>query len=220
LVKAVLFDLDGTLADTALDLGEAINRLLEKQGKSRLGMDEIRPIASSGANGLLKKALNIGTEHPEHKMWRQAYLAEYEACFTDNTVLFDDVNALLDQLVAQNLPWGIVTNKPERFTTPLLPRLGFLHEPQVVVSCGGTAHAKPHTKPMFDACLALGVAASDCVYVGDAECDMVAGKNAGMKTVLVNWGYLHAADDLSQWPIDARIDTPLDLLHVLKSFCR
>lgn len=219
MIQAVLFDLDGTLADTATDLGEAINRLLRLENKAELPMSEIRPIASYGANGLLEKAFNIDKSHPEHALWRNRYLDEYAQCLAQSTVLFPQVNGLIDAIVARGLSWGIVTNKPERFTTPLLPHLGLENTPEVVISCGGTPFAKPHTRPMFEACTALNVLPEACVYVGDAQFDMVAGKNAGMKTVLVNWGYLHPNDDLDAWPIDARIDSPMALLPLLDTWC-
>lgn len=220
MIKAVLFDLDGTLADTAMDLGEAVNCLLRDAGEKELPMSEIRPIASLGANGLLEKAFGISSSHPEHARWRSAYLDQYEQCFDQHTVLFDDINELILKIKALGLHWGIITNKPERFTTPLLPKLHFACEPEVVVSCGGTPFAKPHTKPMFDACRALEVKPEECIYVGDAECDMTAGHQAGMKTVLVNWGYLHANDPIEQWPIDERINQPLDLLNCIHAWMK
>ena len=215
MIQAVLFDLDGTLADTALDLGGALNALLRRRNLPEKSMDDIRPHASHGANGLLKAGAGITPEHPEHAQWRQEYLDEYGRRFADETVLFDDINALLIELDKRGLAWGIITNKPARFTDQLVPRLGFAVAPAVVVSGDTCSQAKPSTEPMFYACEQIGVAPQHCLYLGDAERDMQAAKNAGMKAVLVDWGYIAAEDNTEAWLQDIRIATPLALLDVL-----
>ncbi|MDO4907098.1 HAD family hydrolase [Neisseria sp.] len=213
MTEAVLFDLDGTLADTALDLGGALNTLLRRRGLPEKSMAEIRPVASHGAGGLILMGAGIDKNHPEYGAWRQEYLAEYEHCFDKETVLFNGINGLIAELNECGIQWGIITNKPHTFTHRLVPKLGFTVPPAVVVSGDTCAEAKPSTLPMFYACEQIGVKPGNCIYVGDAERDMQAGRNAGMKTVLANWGYIAADDDTARWPYDAAIDTPLDLLE-------
>ena len=214
-IKAVLFDLDGTLADTALDLGGALNTMLREQGLPEVSMDEIRPVASHGASGLLKLGMNLDKTDPNHARLRQQYLDTYETCFDKDTVLFEGIDDLVQAIHARGLKWGIITNKPHTFTHRLVPQLGFSVAPDVVVSGDTTAEAKPSTKPMFYACEQIDIAPEACLYVGDAERDMQAGKNAGMKTVLVSWGYIHADDKTEEWPADSVIDTPEQLLQLL-----
>ncbi|STZ76421.1 HAD family hydrolase [Bergeriella denitrificans] len=215
MIQAVLFDLDGTLADTALDLGGALNALLRRRGYPEKSMSDIRPHASHGANGLLKIGAGITPEHPEHAEWRQEYLAEYDRRYADETVLFDGINALLLELDARGLKWGIITNKPARFTDKLVPRLGFAVPPAVVVSGDTCGEAKPSVKPMHHACAQIGVAPEACLYLGDAERDMLAAKNAGMQAVLVDWGYISDEDRTEEWLQDWRIAKPADLLDLL-----
>ena len=167
MIQAVLFDLDGTLADTALDLGGALNRLLARNGLPAVPMAQIRPVASHGANYLIKLGTGIEEGHPDHPRWRQEYLAEYEHGFA------------------------------------------------VVVSGDTCAESKPSTLPMHHACRQIGIAPERCLYVGDAERDMVAGKNAGMATALANWGYIAESDPVHEWPADARLDVPGQILDLL-----
>lgn len=214
-IKAVLFDLDGTLADTALDLGGALNRLLKRKGLPEKDMAQIRSVASHGANGLIWLGAHIGKDHAEHGHWRADFLAEYENGFANETVLFDGVNEMLNALDKRGLVWGIVTNKPQTFTSRLVPQLGFGSPPAVVVSGDTTDEAKPSIKPMVYACAQIQMAPAHCLYVGDAERDMQAGKNAGMRTVLAKWGYIAQSDNVAAWPVDAAIDAPLDLLELL-----
>lgn len=215
MIQAVLFDLDGTLADTALDLGGALNRLLAKNGLPAVPMEQIRPVASHGANYLIKLGTSIEKGHPDHPRWRQEYLAEYGRGFHEETVLFDGINPMLSQLASRRIAWGIITNKPHMFTSRLVPELGFATPPAVVVSGDTCAEAKPSTLPMHYACRQIGIAPERCLYVGDAERDMVAGKNAGMATALANWGYIAESDPVEQWPADARLDAPGQILDLL-----
>lgn len=216
MIKAVLFDLDGTLADTAPDLGTALNRVLEKQHQPQKSMTEIRPVASHGASGLITLGTGWQPDHPEFATLRRDFLAEYELHFTDETVLFGGVNELLLKLAEQNIVWGIITNKPHVFTDRLLPKLECSVKPSVVVSGDTTSAPKPSTIPMFYACRQIGVAPENCMYVGDAERDMQAGRQAGMITVLANWGYISATDDTASWPADYVIEKPEQILKLLK----
>ena len=215
MIQAVLFDLDGTLADTALDLGGALNRLLARNGLPAVPMEQIRPVASHGANYLIKLGTGIEKGHPDHPRWREEYLAEYEHGFCDETVLFEGINPMLEQLARRNIAWGIITNKPHRFTSLLVPELGFIAPPAVVVSGDTCAEPKPSALPMHHACKQIGIAPERCLYVGDAERDMVAGKNAGMATALANWGYIAESDPVHEWPADARLDKPGQILDLL-----
>ena len=215
MIQAVLFDLDGTLADTALDLGGALNRLLARNGLPAVPMAQIRPVASHGANYLIKLGTGIEKGHPDHPRWREEYLAEYEHGFCDETVLFEGINPMLEQLARRNIAWGIITNKPHRFTSLLVPELGFIAPPAVVVSGDTCAEPKPSALPMHHACKQIGIAPERCLYVGDAERDMVAGKNAGMATALANWGYIAESDPVHEWPADARLDKPGQILDLL-----
>lgn len=215
MIRAVLFDLDGTLADTAQDLGGALNFVLRANGLPEKSIDDIRPVASHGANGLLKMGAGIDPEHPDHAQWRQAFLDRYDECYADETVLFDGISDLLHELDRRGLAWGIITNKPAKFTDKLVPKLGFAIPPAVVVSGDTCGVAKPNVKPMLHACEQIGVKPENCVYLGDAERDMQAAKNAGMKAVLVDWGYISAADETETWLQDWRINTPKDLLAYL-----
>ena len=215
MIQAVLFDLDGTLADTALDLGGALNRLLARNGLPAVPMEQIRPVASHGANYLIKLGTGIEKGHSDHPRWREEYLAEYEHGFCDETVLFEGINPMLEQLARRNIAWGIITNKPHRFTSLLVPELGFIAPPAVVVSGDTCAEPKPSALPMHHACKQIGIAPERCLYVGDAERDMVAGKNAGMATALANWGYIAESDPVHEWPVDVRLDKPGQILDLL-----
>ncbi|MCB6183130.1 HAD-IA family hydrolase [Leeia sp. TBRC 13508] len=209
---AVLFDLDGTLADTAQDLGGALNSLLQEEGMPSVAYERIRPIASHGARGLIELGFGIDKAHAQFDDYRQRFLNHYEHMFCDRTVLFDGVNSLIQQLEAQGIRWGIVTNKPMRFTDRLVPKLGFLIEPGTVVSGDTVGVAKPDPKPMYHAAAELGVAPSDCWYVGDAQRDIDAGKAAGMFTVLANYGYISSTDTPTEWGADITIDQPAQLI--------
>ena len=215
MIKAVLFDLDGTLADTARDLGAALNRLLAEEGLPAQPFDAIRPIASHGARGLIRQGFGIDLGHPDFNALRARFLDHYEASFADQTCLFEGINELILQLAARDLRWGIVTNKPRRFTDRLVPALPFATPPAVVVSGDTVGVAKPDPKPMLHAAELIGANPSCCIYVGDAERDIQAGHAVGMKTVLANWGYISDLDTPHDWGADLAIDHPLQLLNYL-----
>lgn len=214
-VDAVLFDLDGTLADTAPDLGAALNRVREAQGLDPVPLETLRHASSHGARGLLRTGLGVLPEHPEYAALRDAFLAQYEAALCVDTKLFADVEALLDAIEARSLRWGIVTNKAARYTAPLIARLG-LDKRTVAVVCGDTtAHPKPHPAPLLAAAELLGVAPQRCVYVGDAERDVTAGIAAGMRTIVARYGYIEAHEAPETWPADGHIHHPSALLDWL-----
>ena len=215
MIQAVLFDLDGTLADTALDLGGALNTLLARHGLPAKSMDEIRTQASHGAAGLLKLGAGITPDHPDYARWRTEYLDEYDSRYAQDTELFDGVNELIAELDQRGIKWGIITNKPMRFTDKLVPKLGFAIPPAVVVSGDTCDEPKPSVKPMLYACGQIHANPQHTLYVGDAERDIQAGRNAGMKTVLAEWGYISDEDDTDSWQPDYRIATPIELIGCL-----
>ena len=215
MIQAVLFDLDGTLADTALDLGGALNTLLNRHGLPEKSIEEIRPYASHGVVGLLKIGVGMTAEHPDFAAWRQECLEAYSLCYADKTKLFDGVNEMIAELDRRGIKWGIITNKPMRFTDKLVPKLGFVIPPAVVVSGDTCGESKPSVKPMFHACKQIQTEPQHTLYVGDAERDIQAGRNVGMKTVLAEWGYIAPEDRTETWQPDYRIASPLDLLKIL-----
>lgn len=215
---AVLFDLDGTLADTARDLGGALNDLLRRKGLPEQDLAAAREHAAHGSAALLAFGAGITPEHPDFAVWQQEYLALYGSRFARDTVLFDGINALLAELAARGTAWGIVTNKHARFTDPLVPQLGLAVPPAVVVSGDSCAHSKPHPEPLLYACRQIGVAPQHCVYVGDAERDIQAGRNAGMKTVLAAWGYIGRRDAPHTWGADAQADDAAGLSAILRTW--
>ena len=215
MIQAVLFDLDGTLADTALDLGGALNTVLRRHNLPEKSIAEIRPYASHGVAGLLKIGVGMTAEHPDFAAWRQECLEAYSLCYADKTTLFDGVNEMIAELDKRGIKWGIITNKPMRFTDKLVPKLGFIIPPAVVVSGDTCGEPKPSVKPMLYACGQIHADPQHTLYVGDAERDIQAGRNAGMTTVLAEWGYISDEDDTDSWQPDYRIATPIELIGCL-----
>lgn len=212
-VRAVLFDLDGTLADTAPDLGGALNRMRLRRGMEALPIERLRPVASSGARGMLAVGLQVTPETAGYEALREEFLAEYEAALDRDSVLFDGVTDCLAGLQSRGLRWAVVTNKATRFTGPVLAGLSLQAE---VVICGDTTpHAKPHPAPLLEACARLGVPAVHALYVGDDLRDMQAARAAGMPAVAAGYGYLGEESDLGAWGADAVIAAPQDLLALL-----
>ncbi len=211
-ISAVLFDLDGTLADSAGDLALALNRIRESRGLAPLPAADLRPHASSGARGLLHRGMDVTPGHPEYAALRELFLANYEACLAETTTLFEGVSDTLDAIEARGLRWGIVTNKFERFTTPVVAALGLADRAAVVVGGDTTPHAKPHPAPLLHAAQAMKVAPSACVYVGDDLRDVEAGSAAGMATIIAGYGYMGVGGDPKRWPATGWIDRPRDLI--------
>jgi 2-phosphoglycolate phosphatase len=214
-VSAVLFDLDGTLADSAGDLALALNRIRESRGLAPIPVSELRPYASSGARGLLHRGMDVTPAHPEYPELRERFLANYEACLSETTTLFDGVADTLDAIEGRGLRWGIVTNKFERFAIPVVAALGLARRAAVVVGGDTTPHAKPHPAPLLHAAQAMKVAPSACVYVGDDLRDVEAGTAAGMATIGAGYGYMGVGGDPRRWPATGWIDRPRDLIDWL-----
>lgn len=215
-IRAVLFDLDGTLIDSAPDLGAAADKMRTDRGLSSLPDAMYRPLAGAGARGMLKIAFDMQPEHPDYPAMREEFFVNYENAMTVRTYAFEGVALLLDTLAQHQLAWGIVTNKMARFTDPLVAAMPVLAAAQTVISGDTTPHAKPHPEPLFEAARRLGLPPEACLYVGDDERDIVAGREAGMTTVAATYGYMGEKVDHSHWGADLEIHTPLALLGLLK----
>ncbi len=209
----ILFDLDGTLVDTAHDLGYALNLQRERHGLPVLPLEVIRPYASHGSKGLLSVGFGLSPESSTFESMREEYLALYDEVLTRQPVLFDGVAELLETLDNRTMAWGVVTNKPRRFTQPLLENIGLWERAACVVSGDDALRPKPYPDTLFLACeQAGGVNPQQCWYVGDAERDIQAGKAAGMQTVVALYGYLGVDDHPEQWGADVSVNAPLELL--------
>lgn len=209
---AVLFDLDGTFADTAPDMGAALNRLLARHGRPPLPLAEIRPHVSSGSRGMLKVGFNLAPDAPEYVALRGEYLALYAENIAGETRVFPGVADLVAALEARGLLWGIVTNKPAWLTEPLLDRMPLPGTPACVVSGDSAARAKPHPDPLLLACERIGRTSAGCWYVGDDHRDILAGRAAGMATLAAAYGYLGDALPPGEWGADGIVDHPLEVL--------
>ena len=214
MIQAVLFDLDGTLADTAPDLAYALNRAREARGLPPLPLSAVRPYASHGARGLIGVGFNVHPGDPGYDLLRDEFLATYADNLYHETRLFAGVAELLDQLEARALRWGVVTNKQERFTLPLLELLKVRARAACVIGGDTTGKSKPDPEPLLAASRAIGVATESCIYVGDDRRDVEAGQAAGMKTAIALWGYLNGQDP-QNWNADCMLGQPQDLLRLL-----
>jgi len=213
--QAVLFDLDGTFADTAPDLGYALNVQLDAHGKAPLPIDRIRRVASSGARGLLGLGFEIAPGDPRYEGMAAALLDVYERNLCRETTLFPGMQELVDVIEARGMRWGIVTNKAERFALPLMRMLGLFERAGCIVCGDTTPHRKPHPEPLLAASRRIDVDPDRCMYVGDDERDMIAGRAAGMRVAVAQYGYLGHGNPPDQWPADYWIDHPLELLKAL-----
>jgi phosphoglycolate phosphatase len=213
--RGVLFDLDGTLADTAPDLGFALNQQRLARGMSELPIETVRSQASSGARGLLKIGFGIEPGQSGYEAMRDEFLEIYEENLARSSRLFPGVSALLEQIERRGLRWGIVTNKAERFTFPLLRALSLIERAACVICGDTTPNPKPHPAPLLAAAKKLGVPPGQCIYVGDDERDVQAGHAAGMPVVVARYGYLGNGRPPEQWGADGFVDSPADLLGVL-----
>ncbi len=211
--RALLFDLDGTLADTAPDLAAAVNKMRSDRGLEHTPFEILRPLASAGARGLIGAAFNIGPGDAGYDDMRREFLDNYAAAIANHTTLFDGIVSLLDEITALGLSWGIVTNKPALYTDALVPQIGLAHA-ACVISGDTTPHAKPHPEPLFEAARRLQLAPTDCWYVGDDLRDIDAGKAAGMPTIAAGWGYCGHTEP-ADWLADLIASHPLDLLPLL-----
>jgi len=214
-ISAVLFDLDGTLIDSAPDLGFAADQMRVSRGLPSLALDVYRPMAGAGARGMLSVAFGMGPQDPQFDAMREEFFCNYERCMTERTYVFDGVAEMVESLLGARLQWGVVTNKAMRFTDPLTRDMPLFSTAAAVISGDTTPHAKPHPAPLLEAARRMGVDPARCMYVGDDERDIQAGLAAGMATVAADYGYLGDKADTAAWGAHARIKSPLELLQLL-----
>ncbi|MGC3965183.1 MAG: HAD-IA family hydrolase [Rhodocyclaceae bacterium] len=215
MIRAVLFDLDGTLADTAPDLGGALNRVLAAHGRDIISLPALRPYTSQGVRGLLRAGFGIGQDSPDYANLANEVLAQYQAHICDETRLFDGMDELLANLEERGLPWGIVTNKHARFTAPLIEALRLRERAACIVSGDTTARAKPAPDPLLFAAHAIEIPADACMYIGDDKRDMVAAQSAAMLPIAAQWGYLGVDDPIDTWGATHILQHPLQVLDCL-----
>lgn len=214
-IRAVLFDLDGTFADTAPDLGRALNRMRVERGLEALPIGVMRAHASSGARGLLNAGFGLTPESEGYEVLRDRFLELYGKDLCIDTRPFDGIPELVTKLEERGLPWGIVTNKAKRFTEPLLHALAIDHRAACIVSGDSTPHIKPHPASLFKAASLLALAPADCVYLGDDLRDLQAARAADMRFVAAGWGYLGDGADPDTWGADAVIAHPREVLELI-----
>lgn len=215
MIRAVLFDLDGTFADTAPDLGYAVNLMRSARGLAPVALAETRSVTSMGARGLLGVGFGITPEHTEFPALREEFLRLYEQNLCRHTTLFSGMAELIDQIEAARLRWGIVTNKAERLAKPLMQQLGYADRAACLIGGDTAGHMKPHPAPLLAAARCLDLPPEHCIYVGDDARDIQAGRAAGMTTVAVRFGYLNGSDP-EQWQADHIISTPGEIKNIIK----
>lgn len=211
--NVLLFDLDGTLVDTAPDLGFSLNTLLQQEGRKTLDQALIRPVASHGSAGLLKLGFGMNKDHPDFARLQQRFLQIYADNLTRKSALFIGMRQVLDTLTANQIRWGIVTNKPAFLTDPLMQQLNLTEQAACIVSGDTTPFSKPHPAPIHHACELLAVSPADCVYIGDALRDIEAAKNAHMRAVVARYGYIQHDENIDLWQADCVINHPLEILQ-------
>lgn len=212
MMRAVLFDLDGTFADTAPDLGRAVNIMRAARGMNPVALAETRRVTSLGARGLLGVGFGMGPDHADYSAMRDEFLQIYENNLCCETRLFPGMAELVDRLESDGLRWGIVTNKAERFALPLMQQLGYGSRAGCIIGGDTTGQMKPHPAPLLAAADILELPPSSCIYVGDDERDIAAGKAAGMKTIAVRFGYLNGSNP-DQWGAAVVVDTSAEILQ-------
>jgi len=214
-IKTVLFDLDGTLADTAPDLAFALNELLLENNKTALPLEMIRPVVSHGGKAIIELGFGISANNSEFEVLRQRFLDIYLVNIVNQTTLFEGIAEVLTQIESKNLNWGIVTNKPAWLTAPLMEQLKLTNRAVSIISGDTLQQCKPHPAPMLLASKEAGSEATECLYVGDAERDIIAGNNAGMKTLVALYGYIGTNDTPANWKANGSINHPLEILDWL-----
>ena len=216
MADAILFDLDGTLVDTAPDLIGVLNQQRQLHGLPELPFELVRPYASHGTAGLLQAGFAISPGHAAFDDLRTEYLDLFQTHDNQYSQLFPGMMELLEELEQRGIPWGIVTNKPGYLTLPLLDKLGLDNRAACVISGDSCARAKPWPDPLLVACHQLDLAPQDCIYIGDAERDIQAAHACGMPALLAEYGYIGPTDDIDSWEADGSLLTPTDLLEFLE----
>jgi len=213
--KALLFDLDGTLLDTAPDFISALNRQLADQHREPLPNHQIRSAVTNGSAGIIQTAYNLAPEDPQFEILRQQFLDYYLANIADQTALFNGMDALLSGCTQREIPWGIVTNKPWKYTQALLDQLNLAQQPATTICPDHVARPKPDPQALLLACSELKIKPTDCVYVGDHRRDIEAGRSAGMITIAAKWGYIEESENIVDWHADWVASSPEDLNRIL-----
>ncbi|NOR43479.1 MAG: HAD-IIIA family hydrolase [Gammaproteobacteria bacterium] len=214
-MNTVLFDLDGTLIDTAPDMAGALNILCDEENQIRLPFSDVRPVVSDGSVALVKLAFGDALETATLERLKLRYLEIYQDNLAVHSQLFGEMGNLLKELEAKNIKWGVVTNKPGWLTEPLMESLDLHHRAACIVSSDSTEKRKPHPEPMYYACKLANSLPEECVYVGDARRDIEAGHNAGMKTIIAEYGYIGSEENTLDWQADYSIQSPSQLLALL-----
>jgi phosphoglycolate phosphatase len=213
--RAILFDLDGTLADTAPDLAHALNLVREQRGLAPLPLEPVRRRVSLGSTELVRFSFAIEEQEPGFDALRQQVLAVYRDNLTRRTRLFEGMSEVLEEIERRGHPWGVVTDKPGWLTEPLLAALALSERTACIVSGDTTVNRKPHPEPLLAAARMAGALPADCLYVGDAQRDIEAGRRAGMKTLVAMFGYVDPDQRPERWGADGLIATPRELLSWL-----
>lgn len=216
LPSAVLFDLDGTLIDTAPDFIRCLNMLRQQHKLEALPAEHIRRSVSNGARAMIRVGFGLEPEHPDYLEKHTAFLDLYEAGVAIETTLFEGMDELLLDLESRSIPWGIVTNKPARFAIPLIEALGLAERCATLICPDHVTERKPHPEPLFLACREIGAEPKQAIYVGDHERDIEAGRNAGMRTIAVRYGYIEQPESVDLWQADIIVDTVSDLAKLLQ----
>lgn len=215
IINTVLFDLDGTLIDTAPDMAAALDILCDEEQHARLPYSDVRPIVSNGSVALVKLAFGDNIEEHTLERLKKRYLEIYQDNLAVNSRLFEDMESLLQTLENNNIKWGVVTNKPGWLTEPLMESLGLHERAACIVSSDSTKNRKPHPEPMYYACRLTDAQPEECVYVGDARRDIEAGQNAGMRTIIAEYGYIADTENTEEWQADHSIQRPSQLFALL-----
>lgn len=215
-IQTVLFDLDGTLLDTAPDLANALNAVLEMNGRSPLPFAQIRPVVSHGGRALVELGFNLEPHDPGFEPVRKQLLDYYQEHIAEETTLFPGMDQVLKFIEQHGLNWGVVTNKPGWLTRPLMDALKLSRRAAGIVSGDTLNERKPHPAPLLHACDIIGTRPEHCLYVGDARRDIEAGHNAGMPTLVAMFGYLLEEDEPETWGANALIHHPSEILDWLE----
>ncbi len=213
--KALLFDLDGTLLDTAPDFITALNKQLELHGRAPLPDHAIRTSVTNGSIGLIQDGFGMAPDHPQFEILREEFLELYFANLADKTALFAGLQLVLDDCAARNIPWGVVTNKPWRYTESAMVQLGLMDAAATVICPDHVKHAKPDPESILLACSKIATAPQDCLYVGDHVRDIDAGRAAGTRNIAAAWGYIEASENIHNWQADWIVDQSQQLHELL-----
>lgn len=213
--KALLFDLDGTLLDTAPDFITALNKQLELHGRAPLPEHAIRTSVTNGSIGLIQDGFGMAPDHPQFEILREEFLEFYFANLADKTALFAGLQLVLDDCAARNIPWGVVTNKPWRYTESAMVQLGLMDAAATVICPDHVKHAKPDPESILLACSKIATAPQDCLYVGDHVRDIDAGRAAGTRNIAAAWGYIEASENIHNWQADWIVDQSQQLHELL-----